>query len=68
MSSIEVSGKIIEMDEAGFLRNPDDWTEAVAAVLVKEHEKAGHKPLSETALGLIDYFASTTTKSEPIRV
>lgn len=54
--SIVVNGKTIETDEAGFLKNREDWDEAVAEALVTAHEKAGHKPLSETALGLVNYF------------
>jgi tRNA 2-thiouridine synthesizing protein E len=54
--SITVNGKLIETDASGFLTNPDDWNEDVAAVLVQEHEKAGHRPLNETALGLVDFF------------
>jgi tRNA 2-thiouridine synthesizing protein E len=54
--SITVNGKTIATDEAGFLKNPDDWNEAVAEVLAKEHEKAGHKPLNETAMGLVGFF------------
>ncbi len=53
--SITVNGKTIETDEEGFLKNPQDWNEAVASVLVKEHEKM-HKPLNETALGLVGFF------------
>lgn len=54
--SITVNGKIIETDASGFLLNPADWNEDVAEVLAKEHEKAGHKPLTDTALGLVDFF------------
>ncbi|MDP2028236.1 MAG: TusE/DsrC/DsvC family sulfur relay protein [Thiobacillus sp.] len=56
MMSITVNGKNIETDEAGFLKNPDDWNEDVAEVLAKEHEKAGHKHLNETAMGLVYFF------------
>lgn len=54
--SITVKGKVIETDPSGFLKNPDDWNEDVAEVLVKEHEKAGHRPLNETAMGLVYFF------------
>ena len=54
--SITVEGKALETDQAGFLKNPDDWSEDVAEVLKQEHEKAGHKPVSETAMGLVYYF------------
>lgn len=56
MSTIKVNDKIIETDENGFLTNPDDWDEAVGKALIKAHESADHKPLTETALGLIGYF------------
>jgi dissimilatory sulfite reductase related protein len=54
--SIVVNGKTIETDEAGFLKNPEDWNEAVAKILATEHERAGHRPLNETALGLVRFF------------
>ena len=54
--SIEVHGKIIETDEEGYLINLDDWNEDVAEALIKQHESDGHKPVSETARGLIAYF------------
>lgn len=54
--SIEVNGTIIETDEEGFLINPNDWNEAVGEALIKQHEADGHKPVSDTAEGLIDYF------------
>jgi TusE/DsrC/DsvC family sulfur relay protein len=53
--SVTVNGKTIETDEEGFLNNPENWNEAVAEVLAAEHEKA-HKPLNETAMGLVGYF------------
>lgn len=54
--SITINGKTLETDEAGFLKNPDNWNEEVAEALAKEHVKAGHKPLNETAMGLVYYF------------
>ncbi len=53
--SITVNGKVIETDAAGFLKNPNDWDEDVSDALAKAHEEAGHKPLNETAMGLVDY-------------
>jgi tRNA 2-thiouridine synthesizing protein E len=61
--SIIANGKSIETDEAGFLKNPGDWNEAVAEVLAKEHEKA-HKPLNETAMGLVDFFREHYEKKQ----
>jgi sulfur relay (sulfurtransferase) DsrC/TusE family protein len=37
--SITVNGKTIETDEAGFLKNPKDWNEAVAEVLAKNKRR-----------------------------
>ncbi len=54
--SIEVNGKIIETDEEGYLLNPEDWNEDVCEALIKQHEAAGHRPVNETARGLIEYF------------
>ena len=54
--SLNVNGKKIEIDEEGFLINPEDWNDEVADALIKQHEADGHKPVSETARGLVDYF------------
>lgn len=54
--SIEVNGKAIETDEEGYLCNLDEWNDEVREALIKRHEADGHKPLSETARGLIEYF------------
>lgn len=54
--NIEVNGKKIKTDEEGYLLNLDDWNEEVCEALIKQHEADGHKPVSETARGLIDYF------------
>jgi len=54
--SITVNEKNIEIDEEGFLVNTNDWTDEVCDALIKQHELNGHKPVSETARGLIDYF------------
>jgi len=54
--SLNVNGKKIEIDEEGFLINPEDWNDEVADALIKQHEADGHKPVSETARGLVDFF------------
>jgi len=54
--NIKVNDKMIETDEEGFLLNVNDWNDKVCEVLIKQHESDGHKPVSETAHGLIDYF------------
>jgi len=54
--SIKINEKCIETDDEGFLVNINDWTEEVCDALVKEHESDGHKPVNETARGLITYF------------
>jgi len=54
--SIEVNGKIIETDEEGYLLNLDDWNDEVCEALIKQNEAEWHKPVSETARGLIDFF------------
>lgn len=53
--SLNVNGKVIETDEEGYLVNPDDWDEDVMKALIAQHEAEGHKPLSETAIGLIQF-------------
>ena len=54
--SIEVNGKVIETDEEGYLLDLNEWNDTVCEALIKQHEADGHKPVSETAKGLIDYF------------
>ena len=54
--SIEVNDKTIETDEEGYLLTLGDWDEDVMNALIKQHESDGHKPLSETAVGLVEYF------------
>jgi tRNA 2-thiouridine synthesizing protein E len=54
--SIEVNGTIIETDEEGYLVNLDDWNDEVCEALINAHEADGHKPVSETARGLIGYY------------
>jgi len=53
--ALEVNGKTIETNEEGFLLNPEDWDENVMEALIAQHEAAGHKKVSETAKGLIEY-------------
>ncbi len=54
--SIEVNGKTIETDEEGYLLNPDDWDEEVAKELVRQHEAAGHRKVTEEGWRMIQYF------------
>jgi tRNA 2-thiouridine synthesizing protein E len=49
---LEVAGKTIEVDEQGYLQNPDDWSKTVAIALANRDKV----DLSETHWGLIDYF------------
>lgn len=54
--SIQVGNKIIDTDEEGYLINPDDWSQEVAAVMAAQQSRQDHVELSETQLGLIHYF------------
>jgi len=54
--AIKVNGKLIETDEEGFLLDAKDWDSEVMNSLIKQHEDDGHKPLSETAIGLVEYY------------
>ncbi|MFO7602313.1 MAG: TusE/DsrC/DsvC family sulfur relay protein [Gammaproteobacteria bacterium] len=62
--NMEVEGKIISTDNEGYLLNIDDWNESVMNALIKQHEADGHKPLSETAIGLIGYFRQHYQKNK----
>ena len=54
--SIQVADKIIETDKEGYLVNADDWSEAVAAAMAAQQSQQDHVELSETQLGLVQYF------------
>jgi tRNA 2-thiouridine synthesizing protein E len=54
--SIQVGNSIIETDEEGYLVNPDDWSEAVATAMAVAQSQQDHVELSETQLGLVQYF------------
>jgi len=54
--SIKVGNSIIETDEEGYLINPDDWSEAVAIAMAAKESGQEQGELSETHLGLVQYF------------
>jgi TusE/DsrC/DsvC family sulfur relay protein len=54
--SIQVADKIIETDEEGYLIDPNDWSEAVAEAMAARQSQQEHVELSETQLGLVQYF------------
>ena len=54
--NITVNNETIETDEQGFLLNPLDWTEDVGLELIKQHEAAGHRKVTETGWMLIKSF------------
>jgi tRNA 2-thiouridine synthesizing protein E len=54
MPFIEINGKKIEVNEEGFLVNPEDWDEEVAKFLAKKEE--GIENLSEEHWAVINYI------------
>ena len=54
--SIDVNGKTIQTDEAGYLLNDADWNIEVRDALIKKHEADGHKFISKNTRKLINYF------------
>ncbi len=54
--SIQVADKIIETDEEGYLVNAGDWSEAITEAMVARQSRQDHVELSETQLGLVQYF------------
>ena len=54
MSTIEVNGKKIEINEEGFLVNHDDWAKDVAEALAREEE--GIEDLTDDHWALINYI------------
>jgi tRNA 2-thiouridine synthesizing protein E len=51
---IEVKGKIFELNEEGFLANPDEWNEEIAAALAKAEEEIDE--LTEAHWAVIKYI------------
>ncbi len=54
MSSIEFKGKVLEFNEEGFLANPLEWNEDIAAFLAKESE--GIEKLNNDHWSVINYI------------
>jgi TusE/DsrC/DsvC family sulfur relay protein len=54
MSSIEVAGREIELNEEGFLAHPEQWGKEVAEALAKQEE--GIDALTESHWAVIDYI------------
>ncbi len=53
MSMVELGGKQVEIDEDGFIQDPDVWDEAVAKDLAKTE---GVDELTETHWKLVNYL------------
>jgi len=54
MSSIEVNGRTIELNEEGFMLNPEEWDKEVAKVLALEEE--GIEDMSEEHWTVVNYI------------
>ena len=55
MATETIAGKTVEFDDEGFLSNPDDWTEELAAELAKQ---VGIDSLSEGHWKVINFMRS----------
>jgi tRNA 2-thiouridine synthesizing protein E len=55
MATREIAGKTVEFDEEGFMVNPDDWTQDIAAELAKE---IGISELNEGHWKVIEFSRS----------
>jgi dissimilatory sulfite reductase related protein len=53
MPTRDVAGTQFEVDDEGFMTNPQQWTEAIAAVLAKEE---GIDPLTEAHWKVIKFM------------
>ena len=53
MAQIELNGVMYEVDEDGFLQQPEKWTEAIAAALA---EKEGITSLTDDHWKVINYL------------
>jgi TusE/DsrC/DsvC family sulfur relay protein len=54
MSTLEVDGKTITLNEEGFLEQPEEWNEEVAAALAKKEE--GIEELGSDHWAVIEYI------------
>ena len=54
MPQVEVNGRTIELNEEGFLINPDEWDEEVARVLAEKEE--GIAKMSEEHWSVVNYI------------
>jgi TusE/DsrC/DsvC family sulfur relay protein len=54
MPSIEVNGRTIELNEEGFLINPEEWNEDVAKTLAKTEE--GIESMSDEHWIVVNYI------------
>jgi tRNA 2-thiouridine synthesizing protein E len=53
VSAIKINGKDIELDEDGFLVNPDDWSNDIVAYFAKEEDVS---ELTENHWKVINYL------------
>lgn len=53
MSTIEYGGITVELDENGFLADPDDWSETVACAIA---EKEGVEELTKDRMEIIKFM------------
>jgi len=56
MAVIEVEGKKIELDDEGFLINPEDWNEKVACVLAEMEKVHFVCPLTEERMEIFKFI------------
>lgn len=54
MPVIEVEGKTIQLNEEGFMSNPEEWSESIAEALAREEE--GLASLSDDHWAVIKYI------------
>ena len=54
--SITIGERTIATDEEGYLMNPADWSEEVAETMAVRQSQQNGGQLTETHLGLIQYF------------
>jgi TusE/DsrC/DsvC family sulfur relay protein len=54
MPQVEINGRTIELNEEGFLVNPEEWDEEVAKILAKEEE--GIANMSEEHWSVVNYI------------
>jgi len=60
MTTMELAGKAVQVNEEGFLTDPSEWTREIAAIIAKEE---GIDELTEDHWAIIEFCRQTATET-----